>query len=70
MDIIEKIVAIRKQRGISQQKLSEMTGVLQPVIARVESKKSSPTIEFLSKILSALLSISKCPLVIGSKLPG
>ena len=54
MDIIDKIVTIRKQRGISQQKLSEMTGILQPVIARVESKKSSPTIEFLSKVLSAL----------------
>lgn len=54
MDIIGKIVAIRKQRGISQQKLSEMTGVLQPVIARVESKKSSPTVEFLSKILNVL----------------
>lgn len=54
MDIIDKIVAIRKQRGISQQKLSEMTGILQPVIARVESKKSSPTIEFLSKVLTAL----------------
>ena len=54
MDIIDKIVTIRKQRGISQQKLSEMTGILQPVIARVESKKSSPTIEFLSKVLTAL----------------
>ena len=54
MDIIDKIVTIRKQRGISQQKLSEMTGILQPVIARVESKKSSPTIEFLSKVLNAL----------------
>lgn len=54
MDIVDKIVTIRKQRGISQQKLSEMAGILQPVIARVESNKSSPTIEFLSKVLSAL----------------
>ena len=54
MDIIDKIVSARKQRGISQQKLSEMTGILQPVIARVESKKSSPTVEFLQKILDAL----------------
>ncbi len=54
MDIIDRIINIRKQRGISQQKLSEMTGILQPVIARVESKKSSPTVEFLQKILDAL----------------
>ena len=54
MDIIDQIIHIRKVRGISQQKLSDMTGILQSVIARVESKRSSPTIEFLSKILSAL----------------
>ena len=53
-NIIDKIVEIRKQRGISQQKLSEMTGILQPVIARVEAKRSSPTVEFLAKILDAL----------------
>ena len=54
MDIVDKIVSIRKKRGISQQRLSELTGILQPVIARVESKRSSPTVEFLSKILDAL----------------
>ena len=54
MDIIDKIIQIRKKRGISQQKLSDMTGILQPVIARVESKRSSPTIEFLTKVLNAL----------------
>ena len=54
MDIVDKIVSIRKKRGISQQRLSELTGILQPVIARVESKRSSPTVEFLSKILYAL----------------
>ena len=54
MDIIDEIILARKQKGITQQKLSEMTGILQPVIARVEAKKSSPTIDFLYKILRAL----------------
>ena len=54
MDIVDQIVRARKQRSITQQKLAEMTGILQPVIARVEKKRSSPTIEFLSKILEAL----------------
>lgn len=54
MDIIDEIIVARKQKGITQQKLSEMTGILQPVIARVEAKKSSPTIDFLYKILRAL----------------
>lgn len=54
MNIVDQIIRVRKERGISQQKLSEMTGIFQSVIARVESKKSSPTVEFLDKILSAL----------------
>ena len=54
MDIIDQIILIRTERGITQQKLSEMTGILQPVIARVEMKRSSPTVEFLAKVLKAL----------------
>ena len=54
MDIVDQIIQARKDRGLSQQKLAEMTGIFQSVIARVESKKSSPTIEFLNKILPAL----------------
>ncbi len=54
MDVIEQIIAVRKSRGISQQKLADMTGILQPVIARVETRRSSPTIEFLERILAVL----------------
>lgn len=54
MDIVDQIIQARKERGISQQKLAELTGIFQSVIARVESKKSSPTVEFLNKILPAL----------------
>ena len=54
MNVIDRIIEERKERGITQQKLSEMTGIVQPTIARMESKKSSPTVEFLAKILDAL----------------
>lgn len=54
MDIIDQIIEIRKKRGISQAKLAEMLGISQPVIARVEAKRSSPTIEFLEKIFNVL----------------
>ena len=54
MDLIDQIIQIRKELGISQQQLAKMTGILQPVIARVESKKSRPTIDFVQKILDAL----------------
>ena len=54
MDIVDQIIQIRKERGISQQQLAELTGILQPVIARVESKRSRPTIDFVQKLLDAL----------------
>ena len=54
IDIVDQIIKIRKERGITQQQLANMTGILQPVIARVESKKSRPTIDFVQKILDAL----------------
>ena len=54
MDLVDQIIQIRKERGISQQQLADMTGILQPVIARVESKKSRPTIDFVQKLLDAL----------------
>ena len=54
MDLVDQIIQIRKERGITQQQLADMTGILQPVIARVESKKSRPTIDFVQKLLDAL----------------
>ena len=76
MDIVDQIITIRKQKGISQQQLADMTGILQPVIARVESKKSRPTIDFINKLLNALdmeLKISDsfyCPDEIMKKIKG
>lgn len=76
MDIIDQIIRARKEKGISQQQLADMTGIFQPVIARVESKKSRPTIDFIYKLLDALdlqLSLEDsfyCPKEIENKIKG
>ena len=54
MDLIDQIIELRKAKGWTQKDLSSVCGLTQSVIARIESKKSSPTIITLEKIVSAL----------------
>ena len=54
MDLIDQIIELRKAKGWTQKDLSSACGLTQSVIARIESKKSSPTIITLEKIVSAL----------------
>ena len=44
----------RKARGLSQAKLGELSGVKQPVIARMERGASIPNLETLLKVLAPL----------------
>ena len=44
----------RKEQGISQKKLEELSGVKQPVIARMERGITSPQIDTLLKVLAPL----------------
>lgn len=53
-ELIDALIALRKERGLSQKKLSLACGLTQSVIARIESKKSVPTISTLCKIVAAL----------------
>ena len=41
-------------RGISQRKLEELSGVKQPVIARMENGTNSPQLDTVLKVLAAL----------------
>lgn len=50
----KRIAEIRKQKGISQAKLSELTGIAPGNIARIELGKYSTGIDILSKIAKAL----------------
>lgn len=52
--LIDELVELRKAKGWSQKDLSAACGLTQSVIARIESKKSVPTISTLYKIVSAL----------------
>lgn len=50
----KRISAIRKKKGISQAKLSDLTGIAPGNIARIELGKYSTGIDILSKIAKAL----------------
>lgn len=52
--LVGDLVKERKERGISQQEIAELTGMLTPNIARFESCKSIPTLTVLMKYASAL----------------
>lgn len=52
--VIGEIIKARNERGISQKKLEEMSGVKQPVIARMETGSTSPQLDTVLKILFSL----------------
>lgn len=52
--IIEELIKARQEKGISQKKLEEMSGVKQPVIARMEKGATSPQLDTILKVLAPL----------------
>jgi len=52
--VINAIVDAREKNGLTQKQLSEMCGVQQPVIARIERAVHSPQINSIIKILKPL----------------
>ena len=52
--LIGEMVKARQEKGISQKKLEELSGVKQPVIARMETGKTSPQLDTVLKVLFAL----------------
>lgn len=52
--IIDKLIAQRRRRGMSQRSLAAMTQIQQPVIARMESKAATPRLDTILKIAEAL----------------
>ena len=49
-----EIVRARKELGVSQRKLEELSGVKQPIIARMERGETSPQIDTILKVLAPL----------------
>jgi ribosome-binding protein aMBF1 (putative translation factor) len=49
-----EIMQARKEKGISQKQLATMSGVKQPVIARMENGTTNPQIDTVLKVLASL----------------
>ncbi len=52
--LILELINARREKGISQKELEELTGVKQPVIARIEKGTSIPNVSTLIKLLVPL----------------
>lgn len=52
--LIQQIIDAREQRGWSQRKLAEMSGLKQSAVARLESMNATPQISTILKLLKPL----------------
>jgi transcriptional regulator with XRE-family HTH domain len=52
--LVTQLVTLREEQGISQEKLSKLTGLSSNTIARIECREHYPRLETLFKILEAL----------------
>ena len=53
-ELISELVKIRSDKKMSQKKLSELVEMSQPSLARLESKRISPGIDTMLKLLAPL----------------
>ena len=51
---MSEIITARKEQNITQQKLEELSGVRQPVIARMENMTTNPKIDTVMRVLAPL----------------
>lgn len=54
VDLIGELIEARREKGLSQKKLEELSGVKQPVIARLEKGTTSPRLSTVLKLLVPL----------------
>lgn len=52
--IINQYITIRKEKGLSQEKVAELSGIARTNIIRIEAKRNIPTIEILTKLAEAI----------------
>ena len=52
--VINEFINARKKQGISQKELEKLSGVKQPVIARLETGNVSPQVDTLLKLLASV----------------
>lgn len=54
VSIIGELIKARQQKGITQRELEAMSGVKQPIIARMENGSTTPNLSTLLKVLAPL----------------
>lgn len=52
--LIGELAKARQEKGISQKQLEELSGVKQPVIAKMEKGSASPQLDTILKVLAPL----------------
>ena len=52
--LIGELIKARQEKGFSQKKLEELSGVKQPVRARIEKGQTSPQLDTILKVLAPL----------------
>ena len=52
--IVQAIINARKQKGITQKELSELTGIAQGDISKMENGNANPSIKTLKRLASAM----------------
>lgn len=53
-NIIDNLIVLRKNKGLSQKDLAKAANLAQPAIARMESKRAIPQLDTLIKVSEAL----------------
>ena len=54
VDLILKLIEAREEKGMTQAKLAEITGLKQSAVARLESMRTKPQIGTIIKVLKPL----------------
>lgn len=54
VSLIGEIIKARQEKGISQKQLEELSGVKQPIIARMEKGNTNPNLNTVLKVLAAM----------------
>ena len=53
-EIIQAVIKARKEKNLTQQQLSDISGIKQPTIARIENGTNSPMVSTLMKMLYSM----------------
>ncbi|MCI6697022.1 MAG: helix-turn-helix transcriptional regulator [Erysipelotrichaceae bacterium] len=53
-DIINAMIKVRKEKGLTQKQLSELTGISQSDISRIENGTKNPSLEMIKSLATGM----------------